>query len=101
MVRMEELGGWARAALAREGISAEHRLEMTTDLASAVMGDPAEGERVLREALAYDIGGRWGARARAMHARILASTRRFGDPYPAIRDSYAAAERTGDPCAEP
>jgi DNA-binding CsgD family transcriptional regulator len=100
MRRMDELGRWDRAALAREGISAEHRLEITTDLVSTLTNtDPAEAGRVLREALAYDIGGRWGARARVMYAQLLVSNQHLGDPYPAIRDAYAAAERTGDPLA--
>jgi DNA-binding CsgD family transcriptional regulator len=93
-IRTEELVRWGQAALAREGISAEHRLEMTTDVAAAL--EPAEGERMLREALAYDIGGPWGARVRAMHARIVGANPDLGDPDPAIRDAYAAAERTGD-----
>ena len=52
MMRMDELEQWARAALASEGISAEHRLEMSTVLAgSQLYPDPAEAERVLREVL--------------------------------------------------
>jgi DNA-binding CsgD family transcriptional regulator len=97
MVRMDEVEKWARAALASEGISAEHRLEMSTDLAGSLLYlDSAEAERVLREALVHDAGGRWGARARAMRAQLLVSNRNLGDPDPAIRDAHAAAERTGD-----
>jgi hypothetical protein len=97
MMRDDELERWTRAALAREGISAEHRLEMSFVLArTQAYPDPAEAERVLREVPAYDIGGRWGALAGAMYALMLVSNRRLGDPGPAIRDSYAAAERTGD-----
>ena len=96
MMRDDELERWARAALAREGTSAEHRLEMSCDLALAQLySDQAEAEWVLREALAYDIGGRWGAKARAVYALIV-QNRHLEDPYPAIRDAYAAAERTGD-----
>ena len=95
MRRTDELERWDRAALAREGISAEHRLEITTDLLRTLT-DPAEEGRMLREALAYDIGGRWGARARMMYAQLLAANQHLGDPYAAIRDAYAAAERTGD-----
>jgi DNA-binding CsgD family transcriptional regulator len=97
MMRLDELERWARAALASEGISAEHRLGMTTDLANSLWySDPQQAERVLREALAHDAGGRWGARARAMRAQLLVFNRNLGDPDPAIRDAYAAAERTGD-----
>jgi DNA-binding CsgD family transcriptional regulator len=97
LMRIGELERWARAALASEGISAEHRLEMTTDLAATLRySDLPEAERVIREALAYDAGGLWGARARAMYAGVLVADRHFGDPYPAIRDAHAAAERTGD-----
>jgi DNA-binding NarL/FixJ family response regulator len=97
LTRIGELERWARAALASEGISAEHRLEMTTDLAGTLRySDPPEAARVIREALAYDTGGLWAARARAIYAGVLVADRHFGDPYPAIRDARAAAERTGD-----
>jgi DNA-binding NarL/FixJ family response regulator len=95
--RMGELERWARAALASEGISAEHRLEMSLDLATSLAyNDPLEAERVIRAAIACDDGGRWGAVARAQYALLLTGDRHLGDPGPAILDAYAAAERTGD-----
>ncbi|HEV2372022.1 MAG TPA: AAA family ATPase [Streptosporangiaceae bacterium] len=97
MLRFGDLRRWARAALASDGISAEHRLEMSWALAySLLYSDPPEGARVAREALASGDVGRWGARVRSVYALILAADRHCGDADAAIGDAYAASERAGD-----
>jgi DNA-binding CsgD family transcriptional regulator len=97
MLRFGEVEQRTRAMLASEGISTEHRLEMSWALAySLLYSSPPDGAQVAREAIAYDDGGRWGGRVRAMLALILAVDRHCGDPYAAIRDAHAAGQRTGD-----
>ena len=97
MLRFGELQRWARVALARDGISAEHRLEMSWALAYALLyTDAPEAARVAREALASDDGGPWGARLQAIYALIVTVDRKMGDPSAAIREAHAAGQRTGD-----
>jgi DNA-binding CsgD family transcriptional regulator len=96
MMRFGELQRHTRAVLASDGISTEHRLEMSWALAySLLYSDPTDGARVAREALASDDGGRWGARVHAMYALTLAFDR-HSDTGAAIRAAHAAAQRTGD-----
>jgi tetratricopeptide (TPR) repeat protein len=97
MLRFGELQRWARVALARDGISAEHRLEVSWALAySLLYSDPPEAAGVAKEALASDDGGPWGARVRAIYALILAADRHCGDAGAAIREAHEAGRRTGD-----
>jgi DNA-binding CsgD family transcriptional regulator len=97
MLRFEELQRWARVALARDDIGAEHRLEVSWALAySLLYSDPPAGAKVAREALASDDGGPWGARVQAIHALILAADRHCGDVEAAIREAHLASGRTGD-----
>jgi len=97
MMRFGEVQQLTRTVLASDGISAEHRLEMSWALAHSLMfTDMPEAARVAREALACDDGGVWGARVRAWYALMLAADRQSGDPYPAIREAQAAGQRTGD-----
>jgi DNA-binding CsgD family transcriptional regulator len=97
MMRFEDLQRWARAVLASGEISAGHRLEVSWALAYTLFySNPVQAAEVAQEALAYDDGGRWGARVRAMYAFVLAADRHVADPYPAIREAHAAAQRTSD-----